>query len=161
MNSSDHCRLVYASKQAFINGSCCCDAQRMVIQTPFAKKVTRPQDCDHRFLALLGNDGELDLALLDVKNRIRDLSLRKNNLILSIFGYRFPLVHVGEKYFGIKRGFNSLSHKGFPFSQGQRRCITSLELCAAWLPPLSEAPVTAHHPSFQLRSCSGRSCWKG
>jgi hypothetical protein len=24
---------------------------------------------------LLGNDGELDLALLDVKNRVRDLSL--------------------------------------------------------------------------------------
>jgi hypothetical protein len=41
------------------------------------------------------------------------------------------------------------------------RCITSLELCAAWLPPLSAAPVTAPHPSFQLRFCSDRSCWKG
>src|SRR6266702_4683442 len=87
----------------------------MAIQTSFAEKVTWSQDCNHRFLALLGNDGELDLALLDVKNRVRDLSLRKNNLILPIFGYRFSLAHLGEKYFWIKRGFSSLPHKGLPF----------------------------------------------
>src|ERR1700731_4054666 len=84
----------------------------MAIETSFAEKLTWFQDGDHRFLALLGNDRELDLALLDVKDRVRDLSLRKNNLILSIFGYRFSLAHLGEKYFGIKRGFNSLPHKG-------------------------------------------------
>src|ERR1700730_18067651 len=71
--------------------------------------------CDYRFLALLGNDREFDLAVLDVKNRVRDLSLRKNNLILPIVGYRFSLAHLGEKYFGIKRGFNSLPHKGSLF----------------------------------------------
>jgi hypothetical protein len=42
----------------------------MAIQTSFAKKVTRSEDCNDRFLALLGNDGEFDLALLDVKNRV-------------------------------------------------------------------------------------------
>jgi hypothetical protein len=42
--------------------------------------------------------------LLDVKNRVRDLSLRKNNLIVPIFGYRFSLAHFGEKCFGIERG---------------------------------------------------------
>jgi hypothetical protein len=47
----------------------------MAIQTSFAKEVTWSQDGNHRFLALLGNDGEFDLALLDVKNRVRDLSL--------------------------------------------------------------------------------------
>src|SRR6266478_7214904 len=97
------------------------DAQRMAIQTSFAKKVTWSQDCNDGFLALLGNDGELDLALLDVKNRVRDLSLRKNNLILPIFGYRFSVAHFGEKYFGIKRDFNSLPHKGSPFSFSQGR----------------------------------------
>src|SRR6059058_5465845 len=78
----------------------------MAIQTSFAEKVTWSQDCNHRFLALLGNDGELDLALLDVKNRVRDLSLRKNNLILPIFGYRFSLAHLGEKFFGIPLGLS-------------------------------------------------------
>jgi hypothetical protein len=51
------------------------DAQRMAIQTRFTKKLTRSADCNDRFLALLGNDRELDLALLDVKNRVRTLSL--------------------------------------------------------------------------------------
>jgi hypothetical protein len=41
----------------------------MVVQARFTKKLTRSEDCNDRFLALLGNDSELDLALLDVKNR--------------------------------------------------------------------------------------------
>src|ERR1700737_1613723 len=39
MNGGDHGRLLYASNYAFINGPGCCDAQRMAIQTSFAKKV--------------------------------------------------------------------------------------------------------------------------
>src|SRR5436309_3521988 len=116
MNSGEHGRLLYASNHGFIHCSRCCDAQRMAIQTRFTKKLTRSEDCNDRFLALLGNDRELELAFLDVKNRVRDLSLRKNNLILPIFGYRFSLAHLGENFFGIKRGFNSLPHKGSPFS---------------------------------------------
>ena len=57
----------------------------MPIETSLAKKVTRSQNSNDCFLAPLGNDGELDLALLKVKNRIRNLALRKNNLILLIF----------------------------------------------------------------------------
>src|ERR1700736_4998322 len=87
----------------------------MAIQTSFAKKVAGSQDRNDCLLALLGNDGELDLPLLNVKNRIRDLSLRKDSLILPILGYCFPLAHLGEKYFGIKRGFNSLPHKASLF----------------------------------------------
>src|ERR1700730_4713020 len=105
-----------ASNYAFIDRPRCCDAERMAIQTSFAEKVTWSQDCNHRFLALLGNDGELDPAFVDVKNRVRDLSLRENDLILPIFRYRFSLARLGEKYFRIKRGFNSLPHKGVPFS---------------------------------------------
>src|SRR5216684_7831902 len=116
MNGGDHGRLLYASNHAFIDGPGCCDAQRMAIQTSFAKKVAGSQDRDDCLLALLGNDRELDLAFLDVKNRVRDLSLRKNNLILPIFGYRFSLAHLGEKYFGIKRGLTSLPHNHSPLS---------------------------------------------
>jgi hypothetical protein len=47
----------------------------MAIQTSFPKKLTWSQDSNHRFLALLGYDSEFDLALLDVKNRVRNLSL--------------------------------------------------------------------------------------
>src|SRR5258707_11459710 len=78
MNGGEHGRLLQARNHAFIDRPRCCDAQRMAIETSFAKEVTWSQDCNHRFLALLGNDG------------VRDLSLRENNLILPIFGYRFP-----------------------------------------------------------------------
>ena len=50
----------------------------MTVQTSFAKKVVRFQNTYDCFLAPLGNDGELDLALLDVKNRVRLAALRKN-----------------------------------------------------------------------------------
>ncbi len=43
----------------------------MTIETPFANKVTGPEDTDDCFLAPLRNDGELDFALLDVKNSFR------------------------------------------------------------------------------------------
>jgi hypothetical protein len=47
----------------------------MPIETPLAKKVTRFQNSNDCFLAPFGNDGELDLALLDVKNRVRNVTL--------------------------------------------------------------------------------------
>jgi len=47
----------------------------MAIQTSFAKKVTGSQNGDDCFLAVLRNDDELDVALLDVKDRVRDPSL--------------------------------------------------------------------------------------
>jgi hypothetical protein len=51
----------------------------MAIQTSFAKKVTRSQNSNDCFLAPLRNDGELNLAPLDVKNRVCNVTLRKNN----------------------------------------------------------------------------------
>ena len=47
----------------------------MPIQTSFSKKVPRTDNGDHRFLALRGNDGELDIAFLNVKDRVRNLAL--------------------------------------------------------------------------------------
>src|SRR6266511_4790598 len=41
--------------------------------------------------------------------------------MLPIFGYCFSVAHVGEKYFGIKRGFNSLPHKGSLFLSHEGR----------------------------------------
>jgi hypothetical protein len=76
VNGGDHGRLLQASDHAIIiDRPRCCDTQGMAIQTSFAKKMTGSQDCNYRFLALLGNDSELDLALLDVEDRVRSLSL--------------------------------------------------------------------------------------
>ena len=53
----------------------------MAIETSFAKKMTWSQDCNHRFLALLGNDSELDLALLA---RARRTARRSRAITLRI-----------------------------------------------------------------------------
>src|SRR6266852_932406 len=90
----------------------------MPIETSLAKKVTRFQNSNDCFLAPLGNDGELDLAPLDVKNRVRNVTLRKNNLILLIFRYCFSIADLGEKYFGIECGLPALFHKHhFPITK--------------------------------------------
>src|ERR1700730_9220113 len=98
MKWSDHVRLGYARDHAFIHRRRCCDAQSMSIQASFPEKLTGFQHCDDGFLALLGNHRELDGALLDVKNGVRDVSLRENNLILVIVGYGFPVANLGEKF---------------------------------------------------------------
>jgi hypothetical protein len=48
------------------------------------------------------NDRELDLAALDVKDRVRNVTLAENNLALLIFRYCFSIAYQGEKYFWIE-----------------------------------------------------------
>jgi hypothetical protein len=59
---------------------------------------------------LLGNDSELDLALLDVKDGVRSLPLRENDLIVPVGGYRLSVSRLGEKCFRIKLGLAFFSH---------------------------------------------------
>ena len=78
------------------------DALGLSGQASFAAKFILPENCDHGLLAVFGNDGDLDLALLDVKNGIRDVSLREDILTLAVFGNRSSLADFGEEVFRIK-----------------------------------------------------------
>src|SRR5580693_9948518 len=111
MQRGNHCCLSDARNQALIDRRSRCDTQRMTVQTSFAKKVVRFQNTYDCFLAPLGNDGELDLALLDVKNRVRLATLRKNNLVLLILCYGFPITHFGEKCLRLECGLPTLLHE--------------------------------------------------
>jgi len=86
----------------------------MAIQTSFSKKVARTKDSHDRFFALLGYDDQLDIALLDVKDCVCNISLRENNLIFQILQYRFSIAHLGEKFFWIKWRFGLLVHNTSP-----------------------------------------------
>ena len=55
--------LAMPRNEALLYRGSCCDSQRMTIETPFANKVTGPEDAYDCPLAPLRNDGELDLAL--------------------------------------------------------------------------------------------------
>src|SRR5258706_10819597 len=62
------------------------------------------------FRSLLGDNGVLDLAALNVENRIRGFALRVDNLILPIIGNGSPPVHLRQKYFRIERELSFAFH---------------------------------------------------
>ena len=82
----------------------------MAIETCFAKKVAWFQDSYDRFLAPLRNHREFDLAALDVKDRVSNVTLAENNLALLIFRYCFSIAYFSEKSFWIECRFPILLH---------------------------------------------------
>ena len=76
---------------------------RLPSKAALAEEIVGPKySYDHASLPLLGNDHNFDLAPLNVKNGIRGLALRVNNLILSIIGYGSSAVHFRQKRFWIE-----------------------------------------------------------
>jgi hypothetical protein len=90
---------------AFRQRRCAGDAPGLSGQASFAAKLILAEDGDDRFLAASGSDRDLDLALLNVKNRIRDGSLREDFLVLPVLGNRASFTNIGEEGFWVKRLF--------------------------------------------------------
>ena len=80
--------------RAFRHRYDCRHAHGMSIQAPLAER-------DDRLLPLLGDDADLDLALLDVEDRIRG-RLRADLLILAIFRRGSPAVHDVEEHLDVE-----------------------------------------------------------
>src|ERR1700733_2925421 len=118
MQGGNHCRFGDARNQGLFDCRSRCDTQRMAIQTSFAKKVARFQNTYDCFLAPLGNDGELDLAVLDVKNGTRRIALREHNFILSIIVNGSAAIYLREKHFGIERELYFAFHCWPPDREG-------------------------------------------
>ena len=59
------------------------------------KEISLLMESDHGFLALLGNHGDLALAVHDVKDSIRRISLAKDSFIVSIFRFGPSPVRAG------------------------------------------------------------------
>src|SRR5580704_11262255 len=66
-------------------------------KTSLAEEFVRVQDCDDGFFALLRNDGDLHLALLDIEHRVANFALRKDDLTFAVFGETSPVADTGEK----------------------------------------------------------------
>jgi hypothetical protein len=72
----------------------------MTIETIFPEKVTYPEEADDCLFTSIRNDGELNLSFLDIENRIRNVTLREDNLILLTFEYCFPPPTLARKFLG-------------------------------------------------------------
>ena len=74
----------------------------MTIHAAFAKELAGSENSDYRLFALFRYDNNLDLAFLNVKDRVCRVSLGEDDLIFMKFKDGFPLAHDGEKRLGIK-----------------------------------------------------------
>ncbi len=70
MDHPDNRRFFQSHDDGFRHGRDRRDTLRLPGKTCLAEELVRTENCDNRFLAVLGNDGELHLAFLDVEHRI-------------------------------------------------------------------------------------------
>jgi hypothetical protein len=68
------------------------------IKHPSPQNSVGTQERDNGFLALLGDNGDFDLAILDIGNCIRRVALREEPLILSIFVNGSATVFCGQAH---------------------------------------------------------------
>jgi hypothetical protein len=76
------------------------------VRHPSPQNSSDPRTATTAFLALLGDNGDFDLALLDIENCIRRTALREDRLVLLIFGDSSPDVFRVQENFGIERRFS-------------------------------------------------------
>ena len=78
---------------------------------PSPKKSSLASKRDDRFLALLGDDADLHLALLDIEDRIGNVSLRKDDLPLAVSRIAATLADFGKEDFWIERRARLVVHR--------------------------------------------------
>jgi hypothetical protein len=84
LQDAEHFGLFNPHHIAVGHGSGYRQTQRLPHQAALAKELAGAEQADHRFLALVGRDCDLDLALLDVKHGVPRASLREDDGILAI-----------------------------------------------------------------------------
>lgn len=87
----------------------------MAVHAAFAKELSRLQDSDHGFLALLGYDDDLHPPFLDIEDRVRLISLGKDDVTLAKLKDGLSFAYVGEKLLRVKRWIGLAWHADFCF----------------------------------------------
>ena len=72
-------------------------------QATLAEKVAGLQNGDDRLFALVGDDGELEFAFLEIENGVRMVALREDRLALPVV-HHFPArTDLSQEHLGIER----------------------------------------------------------
>src|SRR5882672_3400159 len=103
VEKADHRRFLQPHDLGFLNCLGGRNAKALPSQASLATKIAGSKYCNNRFFPPFGKHRQLYLALLDVKNSIRWLALRKDNLICSVDSYRPSSVCFGEQGFRVER----------------------------------------------------------
>ena len=70
---------------------------------PSPKKSPAPNNRNHRFLALFGDDSQLDLAFVDIEDGLSRVALLEDRVILRVVGQRPAFAGSGQEDFRIER----------------------------------------------------------
>src|SRR3977135_2431711 len=103
MERANDCTLLDPHDLAFRQRRCGRDALWLSGQAAFAAEFILPEDGDHSLLAMFGNDRDLAPSFLDIKDGIRDGSLREDRLTFAVQGNRPAFTNFGEEVVGMKR----------------------------------------------------------
>ena len=110
MKHAQHLGLAHPHHLAVGHGLGGRQAKRLADQAALAEEVARPQDADHRLLALLGGDDDLDLALADVEHRVGHSGLPEDHFLAAQVRHGVPVIDGGEKRLGIEGGLGFPGH---------------------------------------------------
>src|SRR4030095_14351947 len=80
----DHCLFLKSKNGALGHRGRRRHAKRLSRQASFTKEISASQDRDNRFLPATGEDRQLHLALLNVKDRVGGTALREDGSFLSV-----------------------------------------------------------------------------
>ena len=97
LDYSHHRASLHSRDRGLLNCRCGERPQRPAHQTALTKKVTLPQDREHRSFAASGCNREFHVAILDVEHRIRRIALAKDGLFISVLPRSFLLADLVQK----------------------------------------------------------------
>src|SRR6266545_7141787 len=100
---AQHQQLLDPEEIAICNRCSRCHAQRLTCEASLAEKLAGAQRGDDRFLALLGYNRELHLALSKIEYAIRGLSLIEDAALRAVFRNGLPAGDSSERGFPIDR----------------------------------------------------------
>jgi hypothetical protein len=102
--------------------------QRRAGHATFAEEVFGPPNGDHRFLALLADNRELDLAGLNVEDGVGRIALRENPLVLLVFRQSPSFADLGQKHLGNEGRLR----RSFQGTTASDRTLTTQRNYPAW-----------------------------
>lgn len=101
MEDADHLRRFHPHDSARHHGGGSRQPQRLADQAAFPEKVSLAEKGDDGFLPLFGVDGDLDLALRNIKYRVRGVPRLENDLSNLVFGKRSTTIYGAELPTGV------------------------------------------------------------
>src|ERR1041385_6648397 len=112
MNDADDGGFFQLHDDRFAERRGCRYPLRLSGKAALAEEFVAFEDRDDGLLALLGNDGDFHLALLDVEDLVRRVTLREYDLVLAVGPDAAAFADLGKKSFRIERCLTLDRHGG-------------------------------------------------